>query len=492
MNFSSLLSKIKKIDWQKVLPILFSVGATGFGALTSLLIARPLGNELYGQIQYFVGIIGVLTTTLQFGINFILVKNSQFEKDKKAFFTKHLLLFNLLNAVGMCIFILVAYFLLNSFSSNVLLILIVFFSGYSAALDGLVGAFLLGTGKAAASTFLGSFLPKAILLVLAVVALNTLGNEKLVDLYVPIYLLAYGVSALPYSVLLIRKTTFRFEKKELAAVFSFFLITITQSLNSYLSRVMQGEYDLAQNAAGLESYNGIYGLSLQIFSLSTLFSSVITTLAQPIFSHFYSASDTKQLINEYRKVLRVNSYVGTPFCMALIVESKKVLEVFGSSYVGEEAEIFFLLVGLQTLISHLAGPDGTLLTYAGHQKIQVLNGFINISTFFLFSLILLHFTIYGIPIAFLASSFFSEVAKFIEFKKFYGCLPIDAKSFLTIFVCIALSVAVFLPLSFIGNIYIWAILNVIVGVAFILLSFALTPFKSDKTFFKSESNGTQK
>lgn len=80
------LKKIfNNLNLEKIGPFIFSGLASLFSILTSLLIARPLGNVLYGQIQYYIGLITTIQAIIKFGIGAIMTKNAQFEKDKKAF-----------------------------------------------------------------------------------------------------------------------------------------------------------------------------------------------------------------------------------------------------------------------------------------------------------------------------------------------------------------------------------------------------------------------
>jgi O-antigen/teichoic acid export membrane protein len=480
--------KRNKADPEKALPVILSIGASVLSALTSLLIAKPLGSELYGTIQYYVGIIGSLATILPFGLIYVLTKKTQFQEDKKEFLTKHILLFNLLNAISIPIFVLIAYFGLSKLNKNLTVIILLFFSGYATAFDGLIGAYLLGTKRAALSTALKSFIPKMILFVLSICVLYLDGKLKLVEFYIPIYLLSYGISCIPYSISLIKKTSFRFSKGELMDIGAFFLLSVTQGINTYLSRVMQGQYDAVQVSSGNTSYNGIYGLSLQIMALSTLFGSVITTISQPTFAFYSQQNDNKGLINSYRQVLRVNSYIGIPFGFALLIECKPVLSFFGNSYTSNESILFFILVGTSTLLSNITGPDGTLLTYAGHQKLQIINGLVLVGSFLTVSSILFNFSIYGIPIAYLSSTFIVEILKIIEFKHFYKTLPIDKKTGLLLLAILAFCFAAFFPLSLISNKWVWLIANLVVGCVVILLCFVLTPYKEDRLFFKRKQN----
>jgi Membrane protein involved in the export of O-antigen and teichoic acid len=489
MENKNIISK-RKINFDRILPVILSAFAAIFSMLTSLLIAKPLGNELYGIIQYYLGIITTASTIIGFGIGFILIKSSQFQDNPKSFFTKYLILFDIISAVGLPIFYLISFFLLANIDENVLLIFMLYGGAYCTAYDGLLGSYLLGTKKATISTAVTSFFPKLALFVSSLLILKINGSQKLVDYYVPVYFVVYFLACVPYSWFLIKRTKFKFEKKELLSVFSFFVLVATQSLNASLSKVIQGQYDAFQSENG-KSYTGILGLSFQIMSLATLFATTIVTLAQPIFAEVNATGDKRKLIEQYRTVLRVNSYISIPFCVALMVEVKTVLGIFGETYSGFENIIFFLLISASTLLSSVCGPCGTLLTFSGHEKIQIFNGLAYIGIFVLFGIILKTVTIYGIPIAYLFATVVVEAAKMIELGVFYKTLPIDLKSIITILSIGILSSCIFYGLSFVQNFYLWAIGNIVVGMAFILLCLLITPFKQDKLFFSKRGSAPE-
>lgn len=481
--------RLKKIfnnlNLEKIGPFIFSGLASLFSILTSLLIARPLGNVLYGQIQYYIGLITTIQAIIKFGIGAIMTKNAQFEKDKKAFFTRYILLFDVISCLGIPIFIGLSFGLLSRLDNNVILMLLIYLGGYVFAYDFIVSCYLLSIGKATLHTFIGSFLPKFILFVVAIVVLYTKGADTLVDTYIYIYIAAYLLSALPYSITLYKKTNFRFSKKEISTLVVFEMLTMTQSINGSLSRVIQGQYDVYQEAMG-KSYNGILGLSMQIVSMAIIFGSVITTLQQPVFAKYAHENDNEGLIKSYRQSLRVNAYIAIPFLGAMIIESKNILDLFGSSYNDAESIVFFCLVAANTFVIAISGPDGTLLNFAGHEKTMVINGIISFSLFSILAFSLKTVTIYGIPIALLSSSILIEILKWIEMIKFYHVSPIDYKTGLVLIFIAVLTFLAFFPLKYIDNKYIWAIVNVAVGLSIIILNFILTPFKKDKYFFRKQ------
>jgi O-antigen/teichoic acid export membrane protein len=421
-----------------------------------------------------------------FGINFVLVKSSQFQQNPKAFFTRYIILFDIVSAVVFPVFFAISYFQLSELKENIFLIILIFGSGFCTAYDALLGGYLLGIGKATLSTALTSFIPKLALFVTLLLFYYVFGKQFLMDYYVIGYLVVYFLSCVPYSFVFFRKAKFRFSKTEIVAILSFFVLVVTQSLNTNLSKVIQGQYDSYQSSQG-KSYTGILGLSMQIMTLATLFSATVTTLAQPVFAFHSERKDNTSLIDEYRTVLRVNSYITIPFCIALMIEAKSLLSIFGSSYSDSKSVIFFLIIAASFLLSSVTGPDGTLLTFSGHEKIQIINGLIYIIVFVGFSIFLETFTIFGIAIAFAISTIVVEGMKLIEIGVYYKTIPIDIKTLFTLLVMSGICIAIFYPITFVQNAILWTAANILIGIMAIILCFFLSPFRKDKYFFKTKS-----
>jgi len=472
----------KSISWNRVIPVLFSGISAVLGIATSFLIARPLGSELYSVVQYRLGLVGTLSIFFQLGINFVLTKNSQFEKEPGEYLTKYMLLFHIGSILITGLFFIIGYFFLQPLNKDVLVILLIALAAYIAAHDAIVSGFMLGTHRATLSSLVGSLLPKAILLVSAAVVMLVAGFEATAEWYVPLYGLGFLASSLPFTIVLAKPTkAIHFSKAEVALVFSFFLLSLSQSLNSYLSRVMQGQYDFYNTAE--VSYTGVLGLALQIMTVATMFGSVVSNISAPDFAFLSLRASKADLLQRYRQTVRVNAYICVPFVMALASQAKMVLSLFGESYTGDASVIFFVLVAVATMVSNFTGPTGTLLTFSGHDKIQIINGLLYSSLFVVIALALRDVTVFGIPIAYLCATICVEAAKYIELAIACRANPIDWRTALLLVALAAVSFAVFFPIRKVTAFGDWVIVNLFLGVGLIVGAFLLTPFKKDRRFF---------
>lgn len=477
--------KKHNLNPDKILPIVFSAIASVFSLGTSFILAKVMGQYGYGILQYNLGLANILSALITFGITFYLTKEAQFSSDKNAFFSKYLILFDIIAVVAAPIVFLLFYFTLGRIEKNVLLIFTIYLAAFSLAVVSIVSSFLLGIRKASLSVLFGSLLPKIGILGFVLYFVIAKKVDMLSDYYLFILLGVNLLSSLPVLIKFFRFGKINFSKNESKTLFAFFLLIISNTLNAQMAKVMQGEYE---KLSGAESFLGVLSLSLQIVSLTTIISQAITTIAQPIFSEHAKRNDSEGLLNAYKTVLRINSAICVPFNLAFICEADTILSLFGSSYVFYGSSLVFILISCAVFVSSVTGPSGTLLTFANHEKLQVVNGLVSTGVFVGVSLSLLYFTPFGIPIAYLTSEFIANAIKLIEMKKIYKRHPIDIKTLFYILIMMAISTAVFIPIGlFIKNIYLWGVLNVAVGSILILAFFFLSPFREDRYFFKKQT-----
>ena len=101
--------------------------------------------------------------------------------------------------------------------------------------------------------------------------------------------------------------------------------------------------------------------------------------------------------------------------------------------------------------------------------------------------ILINYTVYAAPIAAIAGTFVANVLKLFFLWKMEGRNYFNLKLILPWIALCAICFACFYPISFISNVYIWAVVNCVVGLGLILTFLFLTPFKADRKFlFRSK------
>ncbi|MFA6626966.1 MAG: hypothetical protein WCT17_00340 [Bacilli bacterium] len=473
---------LKRVSWKKILPILFSGLSAIVSLMTTYFVARPLGKEIYGIVQTYVGIINIVSVIGLIGMQYFLNKETQFADNKKGFFTKCFLLVNCWLIIVFPMFFVVSYYLLSSFlASNIIVILMVFFCSYLLISITMISSYLLGTYKTILSS-LSTFIPKFLLLICSIVAIFAFNkNEEFPQIYLFLYTGCYLITTIPFLIRLIRKTDFRFGKKQLVSLLFFFLIASTYTLNTSLAKVIGTLYYDSTGAL-----TGTIALSVQIISICHIFTTTIASLSRAVFASL--KNEKEELIRFCQKINRINAYFIIPFCTGICLQAKYLLSIFDSGgingYSAEWPILVVLTIGL-LLGTLLGGPNGTMLAMSGHEKLETINGIINIGVFLLFAFLLKGIGAIGLALATTISEIVVNVIKYIETIVIYKKSVFTWKILLHFIIIFIISAACFFGLSFIGkfNIYVLLVLDVIVGGALIVLFFAINPNKEDKRFF---------
>ncbi|MDY0143368.1 MAG: oligosaccharide flippase family protein [Bacteroidales bacterium] len=470
-NFSK---NVKAISWNKVFPILMSAGTALISIITTYFVAKPLGPVLYGELQYYLGVIQVLSLVSALGLSEFMVKNVQFSTDKKGFFSKWITLIAGWNIIILPVFFVIAFFALHTFNRNILLIMIVTVCAIFMCILNIVAAFFLGNFKQSKSMFFHNFLPKISLLLMSVILLYVCKFiNEFTNYYMIGFFLIYGIISVAFLFKLYKKTELKFSKVEIISLISFFAISATYSLNSALAKIIGTEYYNQLDTVGA------YALSVQIMGIGTLFSGTITSMSRPYFSLL--SNDKEKLMNYFRKITRINAYIVIPFCIAFIVQSKKVLSIFGSGFIPFYWILIILSIG--TLISDLTGPNGSMLAMAGYEKIELINGIVNIVIFLLCAFFFKNLGISGLALATLAAIIGTNIMKFIEILFIYKNNPYNFSLFLHFLILILISALVFSIIGLINNIYLAIAIDAIAGIILIIMFNLINPHKDDKYFF---------
>lgn len=467
-----------KVKWQSLLPIIISTLTAVISILTTFFIAKPLGSEIYGKVQFYVGIIQVVSLVTSIGLPNIFTKKIQYEKDKKAYFTKWFVIVCAWSVIVYPVFFVIAFYLLTSFNQNVLAIALVACCSFATCISMLIGGYLLGDFKQAQSTFFENLLPKIIIFVASTIIIFVFSvKDNFPSFYLYIYLAIYSIISILFLSLLIRKTHLKFTKAEIYSLLAFFAISATYMLNNNLAKIIGGEYyqdfDLV----------GGYSLCVQLVAIASLFSNTVTTMSKPTFSSL--SNDTEKLLEYFRKITRINAFIVIPFCIGFIAQSKSILSLFGSDYTPYYGILIILCVG--TLFSNLTGPNGNLLAMSGHEKIELINGIINLLTFLIFAFALKNVGINGLAISSLVAISLVNIIKFVETWIIYKKCPYTLKLIVHFSILLLISFSVFLLIDLIPNLYVKLSIDCVAGVGLIFLFNFVNPNKDDKYFFFKKS-----
>jgi O-antigen/teichoic acid export membrane protein/O-antigen ligase len=464
----------KKFSINKIVPLVVSALSAVISLLTTYFIAKPLGPTLYGKVQFYVGVASILSVVGSLGLNDFLTKNIQFASDKKGAFSKYILLMALWNTIIFPIYVVIAFFFLKTFEQNWLIILAVGGLSLVLSLLSIVSSYLVGVFKQGKASLLTSLLPKALILTGSIIFIYLFNmTDSFADNYVYFCLSIYAILDISFLVRLLKRTRFKFTKSEIVQLLVFFAIACTYGLNTSLAKVIGSEYYNKMDAVGA------YALSAQIVTVATLFSSTITAISKPFFAALKDKPE--ELMDYFRKVTRINAFIVIPFCMGFIIQASTLLSIFGDDYVPFSAILIILCVS--TLIADLAGPNGGLLAMSGHEKLELINGFVNIGTFLGFAFSFKGLGLNGLAWATLASDCATHLLKFIEVWVAYKKCPYNLKLMLHFAILTIISGGVFFLLNLIPNMPIRLFSDAVFGTALIFGFLIINPNKNDKFFF---------
>lgn len=466
------------------IPLILSFVSAVISFAFTFLVSRRIGSEEYGLIEFYIGIISTTSILISFGLPSYLKKSTQFYDNKKAFFSNILLIFLVIAMIGVPVFFLATYFgLVKDIGKNISLITVLYICSIFSALGVLVASFYIGMKEPSKSIVFGTIIPHSFVLVASIILLFT-SKDKIPDYYVYILILSHIISTLPCLIKYARPSRMQMKKTDLKIITSFYLVALTSSLYSEISKIFQAQFN-----EGFSSV-GVLGVSLKVISVASIFLGVISKITMPEFATYAKNKDYDNLIAYYRKVTRVNSYVVIPFVVAIVMQSTKVLGLFGEDY--SAYPWILVILASSSYISHITGPTGTMLLMIGQEKFEILNGVIKLILFLLIGIPLGRRYVWGLPLAIFVADGLINLIKFIEVKHVTKKHPYSWKMLFHILAMTVISVLIFLPFNFIKNQIVWLALNVVVGAGVILLFFLLSPYKEDKQFIFSIRGGGTK
>lgn len=454
---------VRLLKSKNIIVYLLSFSASLVGIGLNFFLARVLGSENYGRIQFLVALATTCSQILIFGLNFFLIREARNKKHNGEVVNKCFSLFLTI----VLFFVPIVYYVLNNHinetQNNLLMIISVIAVSILMGFSALVSSYYQGNGKYHFSLIIDSLLPKLIMLLTAIAFLSLGKMSQFQDKYLLIYIIVYGAITIPFVFKLIKRFNLSFEFSEIKSICFFFGVTITYSLGNNLTKVLQGT--LFHNDVAL----GIVSVSISIVSLVTVFTSVLDNLVKPIFAKKSRENDKDGLLDSYRFVTRTNMYVALPLYLFFIIHPSRFLGIFGSTYL--EYPMILSFIAMANAVNNITGPNGTMLAMTGKEKFELFNGFIYFGVYFVAIFAFSFASIYGLSIALLVSQVVVNIAKYSETWYFFKKNPLNKKTLLSIAIVFAFDFAAIWALKYIplGLIY-WLLIGGAVGVGIVLMN----------------------
>lgn len=468
---SSIKIGNKEFSISFILSILSAVA----GIIFSFLAAKLLKSSLYGEIQYFISIVNLLSSIMLFGTDNFIIKNTQFSENKKQLVSKSLCLLILISTLILPIYFRIGVSFLSRLNQNNILVITIFIIAFLMSLSSIGYSLLQGLNKYQLKILLSSFLPHILFLGLFLIHYLTNTLSIFVDLYLLYYAILYGF----FGIYIFMKYMFPisgfFSYSQLKSIFFFGFTWILYNITTPLSNIFIGE---KYENLGIV---GIFSISNQLLSISGLATGIISQISNTTFAKLTNSNDIEKLYKNYERITRINIYISVPFFAAFIMEAQNLMSFFGDSYLGHNMILIILTVA--SMIECVTGPCGTILLMGNKEKENLIASIVKFVVFMSILILMIKYTELAAPIGLAISSLISNAIKLIILKKSFNKNFFSPKIWVAFLIVFAISASVFFGLSFIQNTIIWVLANCVCGLGLIIGFITLTPFKEDKQYF---------
>ncbi|MCF0125893.1 MAG: polysaccharide biosynthesis C-terminal domain-containing protein, partial [Clostridia bacterium] len=397
--------KNKEFGISFVISILSSV----IGILFSFAAAKYLEAEIYGQIQYYVSVITLLSSFLVFGSDSFIIKNYQFEGDSRFLLSKIYTFIFLSSSLFLPFYFRIAVSFLDKLNGNSLLIFILFVCSFALSLSTVASAVFQAKNKYQLKTFVSSFLPHLCFLITFLAHLLTKTLFSFNQFYLLYYFVFYGLYGLIFFIKSFRKIKFP-NLNELSSIVFLGLSFAFYNIISPLTNIFVGE---TYNSYGIVA---IFSLSYQILTISNIATTVVNNISYTVFAKLLKNKQYDDLFSFYKKVTRITIYLALPFYCAFIFEAGNIFNFFGETYEG--FNFVLILLSISALIDTVTGPCGTILQMGGFEKKNFIASFIRFALFFAILIPLIRITVYAAPIASIISTIVANILKLDYLRKF--------------------------------------------------------------------------
>lgn len=461
--------KIHGDKFKNILPYLLSSIGFLLGIVLNFILARVLGAEQYGEIQYSLSIAMTFSSIIIFGLTWYVIREAKSDKHQGQLMNKA---FSLMFTIAIFVLPILYHIITNYLGYGVTSLTVsILITAVVMSINSLGSAYFQGMGKYSITLIIDNIVPKLFILIVTIIFMAISQMELFQKLYINFYLLIYGIVAIIILKLTYKKINLKFNKNELISISFFFGVTITYSLTTNLMKVFQGS--LYDDKVAL----AIISISLILVGFINIFTNVIMNIAKPLFARLRRENNESELINAYRFITRVTCYISVPFYIFLLTQGQNFLYIFGKSYL--QYPTIIILLSAKAFVADISGPNGTMLSMIGKEKWELFNGIVNLISFVLFAYIFSNDIIYGLCYALLFSTLLVNILKYIETWILFKQNPLDIKTITTLIIVFCVDFCSIFFLRNIDNWIIWLIVGIVVGIITIGTNFLITLYRDD-------------
>jgi len=267
-----------------------------------------------------------------------------------------------------------------------------------------------------------------------------------------------------------------FDKKIVYLSLPFYYVQITYGIFPSLSRIIQKEFSSYEMV-------GILSISLVLGGIVTMFGSVIAQVVMPSFSRSWANKDYTQITNIFHDSTRINAYIILPLAIFTLINSEKILNLFGKGYVG--GSIILCLIFISSFFGSIVGPNGTLLNMSNNQRYEILNGILGLIGAILITIIFAPIFFWGVAFAIAMSEIIRNCAKTIEIHNIFGFWPFNHNIFKYLCIVCFFQSLFFILFRYISDPSIWLVVNSLTVFLAIVFNYYFSPMTQDRTLIFS-------
>lgn len=429
----------------------FKFFGLGIAFVFQIILGRILKSELYGEYTMYLTYSTVFSIITILGMDRNLIKEvarceGDITKEKLflQFSTKTSLLITI--AVAGVILLLGGFIGFSNYGLLLLLAMIIIRSMVSI-LDG----YLQGKGNIVQVTVLNSVINNILKMIIFVIlillnidslsaALFSFVFSEIVTIALRLTQISKGFKVTTDSMLILSTE----DKK------NFLKYSLTVALITGIGLMLQN-IDKIMISAYLDLNRvGIYKVAQNYVNLISVFVTPFIAF-WPMISKLYHENNIEKIENEMKKIVRIVTYLVIPMFFIFLFLGNDLLEIFGGTYVTEEARMALMILAFSFLIDAVSGPIGSILTMTKYARLALYNNVSSLLINITLNLILIRrFGIIGVATATGVSIIANNLISIIQVKLLLGIFSYDYRNLIQILLMGAVNY--FLGIILIGSI----------------------------------------
>lgn len=355
--------------------LLRSLGA-GLGFFLSVLLARLLSLEGFGEYYYVIAVIGIVAIPVQAGMPILVVRETaRYKSSNELRKMSAMWRWSSSNAIRLSLVAIVVASIILGFSGiegdTRLTWLLALLAIPITALCGIRAAQLRGLHRVLHGQFPEMVL-RPLVFIIALILLKKVDIIITPWLAMALYLFSYFVSYLVGAAILRKSAPFNISNslRDYTDKGGWWSGLIPLTLVSSLGTIVQQVDIILLGVLGTAEQVGVYRAAMAISILVAFGLSAVNAVMAPRFAGGYRSGDRRDLQKMVTLSVRLNVLIAVPVFLLLFFVGNQVLSFFfGPEFVVGAKSL--VILALAQLVNAIFGPVALLLNMSGYEKITV-------------------------------------------------------------------------------------------------------------------------